>query len=56
MGVSVRSTSSRSQQRLFHQGSIAALEVLSLAQGNVQSTGILRTDLRFRKAESWRLV
>ena len=47
---SVRRTSNHSQQRLLRE------EVLSLTQENAQSTGILRIDLRFRRAESWRLV
>ncbi len=46
---SVRRTSNHSQQRLLCE------EVLSLTQENAQSTGILRIDLRFRRAESWRL-
>ena len=47
---SVRRTSNHSQQRLLRE------EVLSLTQENAQSTGILRIDLRFRSAESWRFV
>ncbi len=46
---SVRRTSNHSQQRLLCE------EVLSLTQENAQSTGILRIDLRFCRAESWRL-
>ena len=47
---SVRRTSNHSQQRLLRE------EVLSLTQENAQSTGILRIDLRFRRAESWELA
>ena len=50
MEVSVRSTSKTQQQRLLRE------EVLSLTQENAQKPGILRTDLGFGEAESWRLV
>ena len=50
LDYSVRRTSNHSQQRLLRE------EVLSLTQENAQSTGILRIDLRFRSAESWRLA
>lgn len=50
MQNSVRRTSNHLQQRQLRK------EVLSLTQENPQNTGILRIDLRFRRAELWRLV